>query len=307
MGYIIENNNFSHDTLVARSARLHIISENIEGFAAELSLEASLLDWARAAFGVWEAKFIQNTAKSAAKAMAYDLSRKAFGKLRKRYVELKWLLKSRYETDDIILKSYGVDGSTPLKRSELTGKVLAFCRANEERLAAGDPKALPQELADGLNALGENAESLYDESLNEHKSAKAAAAELEALYKEDSSKIRVLYNWCVSFWGPDNPELMRLSFAYRISRSWSRTAAPANLEYQAPDKFSWEPVKEATSYQLAYSPAGKKGGKDWMEAWRGAGLAAVFAPPPGDWLFRVRSRSKSGYGNWSDAIEVKAE
>lgn len=78
--------------------------------------------------------------------------------------------------------------------------------------------------------------------------------------------------------------------------------APANLAWDVEtDTFSWDAVPDATSYQLLYK---EPSDTEWLEAYAGTDVSAVFDPGHGQWEFRVRARNSAGYGNFCVAITI---
>ena len=78
---------------------------------------------------------------------------------------------------------------------------------------------------------------------------------------------------------------------------------PVNLAYRPGDfVISWNPVENATSYELEYSPDGEK----WSEAYGGAdNMVHYFPPQGGTAFFRCRARNANGYGDFSEVLKTE--
>ena len=77
---------------------------------------------------------------------------------------------------------------------------------------------------------------------------------------------------------------------------------PVNLAYRPGDfVISWNPVENATSYELEYSPDGAA----WVVAYSGSDDAVQYIPAVEGWAyFRCRARNSNGYGEFSEVLKA---
>ena len=99
MYYVLNNNHFSIDSYSLRGLRFSFLSNSINNYAAELSLEAAMLDWAVNASRIWDQYYIKQNNTLGKKSVAYQISQNADAALFDKYTSLKTLLISRYSED----------------------------------------------------------------------------------------------------------------------------------------------------------------------------------------------------------------
>ena len=304
MGFIIENNGFANDSRGVRGTRLSFISGNIDTYSAELEIEAALLAWAQGASAPYDAAIIDQTDEIGEKDEAYQTSQEADSAMYDRYVQLRELLKSRYGDDDDALHQYGISGPIPAGQKERFYKAQELIKENEERLAAGDPKALPAGMVLTLTTLTNDVEAKYKATGVERIEAKQATDTLNALFDADSIQLRVLYNWCVAYWGNKDPRLIALGFVQAKSHGGGQPDAPLNFYYDnITSEFIWDAVATATSYQCAMQDASVPGA-DWNEIYNGPEPRFPWPSVEGHWNVKVRARNANGFGDWSNEISI---
>ena len=135
MAYIINNNYFSIDTYSLRGLRFDMLSGNISKYAAELSLEAAMLDWGVNASGIWDEQYITHSRDLGKRGSAYGRSQDADAGLYDKYTDLKALLVSRYSEEPEQLRIFGVEGNMPHKRDQKVSKAFDLIRGNAMRAA----------------------------------------------------------------------------------------------------------------------------------------------------------------------------
>jgi hypothetical protein len=119
MAYLIEDNAFSNDTYGQRATRLYYLSNSIDTYEAELSLEPTLLAWAQGAVAEFDAAQVAQSAEIGEMDEAYQTSQEADEALAERYQILKDLLIARYGALDDKLQVYGINSRTPRTHNEL--------------------------------------------------------------------------------------------------------------------------------------------------------------------------------------------
>ncbi len=329
MAYIIANNLFTRDIRGDRGVRLSFIAGNIDSVAAELKIEAALLDWGRGASAIYDAAIINQTNKIGEKETAFQASQTADAAMLVRYMQLRKLLKPRYGGDKLTLREFGIAGPIPKSNRQKYYKATELIEKNAERLAAGDPKALPAAMVQSLVSLVADADSAHKAALEAGRTAKQSTDTLKALFAADSLQLRILYNWCVSYWGKQNPMLIELGFVKARTYHRGQPKAPQNLSYDnITSVFGWDAVERATSYQCEMKNANLLGadssganssganslganslganllGAEWNEIYEGAETSFIWPKVEGRWKVRVRARNVHGFGKWGDEIEI---
>lgn len=305
MGYIIGDNQFTHDSRGVRGTRLDFISGNIDTWAAELEIEASFLAWAHAASAAFDAALIHQTGFQGAKDMAFQESQEADDALYVRYIELRGLVRSLNVDDKLTLKEYGVTGKLPKARLDKYYKAQELIKKNGEQIAAGDPNALPAGMVASLAALADDMETVYKETGTASRIAKESTKTFKSLYDADTIKLRVLYNWCIAYWGKYSHNLIVLGFVEAKHRHGGQPGAPKNLAYDSiASVFSWDDLESETSYQCAMKNANQKAA-EWDEIYDGTATSFKWQSVVGSWKVKVRARNKHGFGKWGDEIEVE--
>ncbi len=308
MAFIIANNLFTRDSRGTRGTRLSFISGNIDMHAAELEIEAALLAWAQGASAAYDDALVAQTNKIGEKGTAFQASQDADAAMLERYVQLRKLLKSRYGDDKLTLKEFGIAGTVPQNNQQRYYKAIELIEKNAERLAAGDPRALPAGMVASLVPLADNVETEYKLALEAGRIANDTTKALNDLFDADSVQLRILYNWCVSYWGKRNPLLIDLGFVQAKAHHRGQPKPPENLSYDDLNSvFSWDAVERATSYQCEMqtdSSGANSLGTKWNEIYEGSETSFIWQKAEGRWDVRVRARNAHGFGKWGDEIEV---
>ncbi len=291
MSFIIDDNKIIHDSYSVRGLRFDLLSNNINQYASELDIEASVLSWAENASAVWDEAYSRQTFSIGAKAVAYDESQKSDAALFDKYKSLKKLLLSRYGGGSDVLRVYGADGVFPRKRDYRVLKAFEFADANDVRLAMADPKALPQAMTDELRSLAEKAVGDYENAREKLVESKEYTVSLKALYAGDGSRLSALHSWILAVWGKYDLRLIELGFARSKKHVGDKLPAPGGFSYDADRKlFTWADVDGATSYRVE-----KREGKVWSRIYFGR-AASAFYEASGPSEFRVQARNARGYG-----------
>ena len=315
MSFIINDNLFSKDSYSLRTARLFLLSRHIEEYAAELQLEAAMLEWAVDSHSEWIEKDSHQTAIQGERDEAFQTSQEADKELHAKLVGIKKLLIGRYNHDEEILGIYGIRGRMPSEHRAKVALAYAIVSGHEDSKAGGDPKVLPDSMIAALKSDADTADNAYKDAMKKSGEAKEFSKTLRELFDADSARLHSLHTWMKIYWGRFASQYSVLGFVPGRKRRAGYPRPPIGLAYDIPTKtFSWDETHLATSYQLAYAkyvaPPPDNGKKkripkpDWEEAYEGADTSVVFDPGEGDWQFKVRARNKHGFGKWSEVITL---
>jgi len=309
MSYIIPGNSVYEDIQAVRTARLQFIKAFIDVHAPALELPAMLLSWAQNASDNWYAALIKSDAEWAEKEGAFLAIGIAGAPARERTNIIKELLRSRYVDRPDLLERYNIDQTTPRSRKGLMRMADDVYEMHARLVAEGDPLVLPDAMIDGLKSLIDAVKAAETAAQDEFEDAKSATRELQAIFRTDSKKLALLYDWAVAMWGAEDPRMIEIGFVQRYPQSGGGggevPAAPEDFGYLWLDpvlQFGWHAVDGATSYQIAFS---EDGGVVWEELYSGADTDFEYEPPVGLRQYRVRARNADGYGEWSDIIEYE--
>ena len=303
MAYLIENNAFTNDVYGIRATRLYFLSNSIDDYQAELSVEAGILSWAQNAADEFDLAQVKQTAELGEKNEAFQTSQESDILLAERYQILKELLQARYENDNDKLQIYGIMGPTPRSHHEVIDTAEAVIEGHNRLEAESDPNVLPTAMIDNLQTLIDDAKDTYYSTGIERLEAEQSTDEIISLYNNDSKKLRVIYNWAVAFWGKYDPRLIALGFVPATRRTGGGTTPGIPELGYSTSGFSWDEVEGATSYQLVYQALGDS---EWIELYSGAMPVSpiAFEPGEGDWVAKLRARNTNGYGDWSEELSV---
>ncbi len=315
MSFIINDNLFSKDSYSLRTARLFLLSNHIEEYAAELQLEAAMLEWAVDAYSKWSEKDLPQTVLQGARDEAFQTSPEAAKELQTKLVGIKKLLIGRYDGDEEILGIYGIRGRMPSEHRAKVALAYAIVSGHEDRKAEGDPKVLPDSMIAGLKTAADTADTAYKNAMKQSGEAKEYSKALRELFNADSAKLHSLHTWMKIYWGRFASQYYALGFVPGHKRRAGYPKPPTGLACDIATKtFSWDETHLATSYQLAYAkyvaPPPDTGKRkripkpDWEEAYEGADNFCVFDPGDGDWQFKLRARNKHGFGKWSETLVI---
>ena len=215
---IYSDNYFTNDSYAIRSARLEILKNYIEYWAASLSIPRTLVNWGLHAADKW--KNVLSIAKSKKKNSGnfYTELRDADEKTFKYYLRCKRLMLSTFSDDKKRLHFLGVDEKFPRNRPDKIKIVEKLLRASQ-KLLQQDEEIIPKEFISKL-------ENFYDDSMSIFQKIEQAKSEKSesnnsiqmGLFKEDSRKLRSLFSWALMTWEQDEPYLVQLGFAVKTRK-----------------------------------------------------------------------------------------
>ncbi len=305
----IRNNNFSQDDYSQRVRRLASIHSNIDEFAAELGLSAHLLHWAQNAEAEFkgfesEAWNKRNDSKS-----AFSDFRRKQNETKALYQRAKDILRAMIapqDNADEIIRAYSIDGKTPITREGIETAVDDLAAQHEIYKSEGAEWVLPDHVVDSLRTLRAEMRELHTIARTKREKAKIAREAYHKRFREDTHKLKLVYELGVLAWGVDGTEFIVLGMLPK-SMIWTkkRPPSPSNLRYNSTSReLRWDRIDGADSYELNYRESGKGG--HWTVIYEGAetrfALAEGFA---GDVEFRVRAIAEGKESHWSGALGVE--
>lgn len=172
--------------------------------------------------------------------------------------------------------------------------------------AAGSVAQLTQE---GVTAVYltdfDDAIEAYESAINEvndRKVARDTGTEAKILKGNELYALVVKYcDYGKLAWDGVSPAKYNDYIIYSSSSPGSLTA-PENLVYNASiPQISWDPVSNATSYEVVVKPTGPT--EDWTVAYSGIDNVLYHADPPGNWSVKIRARNANGFGDWSEVLD----
>ena len=303
----IINNLFSKDDAGDRQIRLLFLTGSIDDIAVELGITGDLLIWAQNCEGKWEEAQSEARMGDIAKMRAFSGFRYKQIDCKKLYQKAKKYLKAiiaEHDNAAEIMRAYSIDGRTPLSREGLETAVDDLARQHESYVAAGDPWVLPGLLVDEIVTLRTEMSELHTVARAMLLSAKVAREAMKARFREDTKRLRLVYEMGVLVWGVDSRNFIGIGFLPK-SMVWTkkRPPSPENFRYDADTRtFRWDFIDGAESYEAQYREAKTSG--HWTTFYEGAENSC---PPPeglsGTFDFRVRAIAKGKEGHWSGSIE----
>jgi len=300
------NNAFSDDNDENRLERLLLISENIDTYAAELSIAGDLLSWAQDAGETWETAVAQAVVQDGEMDMAYEDLHKAVSEAYDYYVMARDYLTAliwQVEKPNDMLHTYGFEGKSPRTGKGLVIAISAWKERHDHMVANSLEPVVSDAIMDQLLAhettlkqLGYTTEKETDESSDAYKLKFDTFA-------TDSAQLSVLFTLSKLIWGHDNSNLRLLGFV-PSSEVWTENKPPHPKNFVYDDVaglFNWDAVEGVDSYEVDFRLTGASG--DWTQLYKGAATSTADRPPdPGEYDFRIRSWHEDDSGAWSGVI-----
>ncbi len=308
---LILDNGFTHDTYNRRSDRLSLLSNNIETHSVELGLSETLLSWGTSAYDLWTTKRVSAGVEKGERDVAFEAYQKAFNEARSLVINIKEVLLALIEDTEEgkeIIDEYGIGGLTPRNRAGLKQLIDQIIETSNRLREAGDLRVLPEALATKLADAGVDFEDQWHKAQKEKQESAEAYDALEAVYNEDSQKLRLVYQMAKLIWGAYSPMLALLGFApLTQKRGGGQPDAPIglNVEWNDPElTIYWNEASKVSSYQLVYS----EGNDIWEELYSGDSASFTYKAPAGKRFYRLRARNARGFSEWSEVLEfIKPE
>jgi len=304
----IINNLFSKDDTFDRMERLHSLQGSIDDIAAELGVTGNLLAWAQNCEDQWKEARSEARTKEIAKERAFSEFRYKQIDCKKLYQKAKNILKAMIAEHDNtaeIMHAYSINGTTPRTREGLESAVDDLSRQHEIYKAAGDPWVLPDHIVDEIRALRTEMSVLHTTACTLLLKAKVAREAMKARFREDTKRLRLIYEMGVLVWGVDSSNFIGRGFLPK-SMVWTkkRPPSPENFRFDESAKtFRWSFIDGADSYEAHYRAAGEGG--HWTAFYEGAENSC---PPPegltGSFDFRVRAIANGKEGHWSGSASA---
>ncbi len=303
----ITNNSFSKDDPGLRDLRLTLLENSINDYAVELDVTGDLLVWAQNCGDGWDDAQKEARRAENAKGLAFEEFKHKQIDCKKRYQKTKNFLKAIIAPHDNaaeIMRAYSIDGKTPLSREGLECAVDDLARQHETYKAAGDPWILPDHMVDALRTLRAEMSDLHTTACTMRERAKVAREAMKARFRDDTHRLKMVYELSVMAWGVQGGHFLRLGML-RKSMIWTkkRPPSPENFRYDSNARtFQWDLIDGADSYEAHYRESDKSG--HWTAFYEGE---ANSCPQPegllGAFDFRVRAIAKGKEGHWSGSIE----
>jgi len=305
----IRNNNFAQDDYEGRLERLISFCAHITDFSAELGLTGDLLLWAQ------NARTELEDIRGEAQTKKFD-SHMAFSDFRSKQEETKALYQrakdilramiAAQDNADEIIRAYSIDGKTPITREGIETAVDDLAAQHEIYKSEGAEWVLPDHVVDSLRTLRAEMRELHTIARTKREKAKIAREAYHKRFRENTHKLKLIYELGVLAWGVDGNNFMVLGMLPK-SMIWTkkRPPSPSNLRYNGTSReLRWDRIDGADSYELNYRESGKGG--HWTVIYEGAetrfALAEGFA---GDVEFRVRAIAEGKESHWSGALGVE--
>ena len=307
-GMAIRNNNFSQDDLALRISRLGSIHNNIDEFAVELGLPDDLLHWAQNAEADFKAFESEAWQKRLESKRAFSAFRDKQDEARALYQKAKDILRAMiapHGNADEIARAYSIDGRTPITREGIETALDDLAGQHDAYKAEGAEWVLPDHVVDSLRTLRSEMRELHTIARNKREKAKIAREAYNKRFREDTQRLRLVYEMGVLAWGVQGNAFMVLGMLPK-SMIWTkkRPPSPGNLRYEASTReLRWEAIDGAGVYELNYRAEGKGG--HWTGLYEGAENRFVLGEGVAGALeFRVRAIAEGKEGHWSGALGV---
>ena len=304
---VITSNNFAEDYVAYRKARLRLLSSGIDIVAADIGLTGDLLVWAQNCREQWEDISGEARIDTAQTNVEFGKYQSAFDKCKKHYQKSKNYLKAivaKHDNAAEIMRAYSIDGKTPLSREGLECAVDDLARQHEIYKTAGASWVLPDFIVAELLPLRAEMSEIHAAACTQRERAKVLRETAKIRFREDTHRLKLIYEMGVVAWGVQSPNLLRLGMLPK-SMVWTkkRPPSPENFRYDADTRtFHWDLIDGAEFYEAHYREAGESG--HWTAFYEGAQNSCP--PPEGiseKFDFRVRAIAKGKEGHWSGSIE----
>jgi hypothetical protein len=212
------DNYFTNDSYAIRTARLEILKNYIEYWAASLSIPRTLVNWGLHASDKWKNVLANAKNKQKNSGSFYQDLKDADEKTFKYYLRCKRLFISQFSDDKKKLRFLGIDEKFPRNRSEKIAVVEKMMKAIQKILDQ-NLDVIPKEFIDKLENFYQESTRIFQkiQQLKSEKSEANNPIQME-LFKEDSRKLRSLYSWALMTWEQDEPYLVQLGFAVKTRK-----------------------------------------------------------------------------------------
>jgi hypothetical protein len=303
---LILDNGFTHDSYDRRSDRVSLLSVNIGTFAVELGLTETLITWGTSAYPAWSAVRVSAGVEKGERDVAFESYQNTFDETRSLLIDIKEVLLALIEDAEEgmeIIDEYGIGGPTPRNRAGVKQLIDQIKETSIRLRAAGDVRVLPEALVIRLADAGTEIIDQWHSAQKEKQESAEAYDTLEAVYNEDSQKLRLIYQMAKLTWGAYSPKLILLGFAPSTPKhGGGQPDAPIdfNKEWNDPElTLSWNDATNVSSYQLVYSEVEDV----WEELYSGDSARYTYEAPVGKRFYKVRARNANGYSDWSEVLE----
>ncbi|MFC1898032.1 hypothetical protein ACFLYJ_00510 [Candidatus Cloacimonadota bacterium] len=212
------DNYFTNDSYAIRTARLDILKNYIEYWAASLSIPRSLVNWGLHASEKWKNVLAIAKNKKKNSGNFYNELRDADEKTFKYFLKCKRLLISTFAEDKNKLHTLGIDEKFPRNRSDKI-KVIDKLLKNYQRFLTQNEEIIPREFIERLTNYFNESVKIFNniQQIKSEKSEANNSIQME-LFKEDSRKLRSLHSWALMTWEQDEPYLVQLGFAVKTRK-----------------------------------------------------------------------------------------
>jgi len=303
---LILDNGFTHDTYNRRSDRLSLMSNNIETQSVGLGLPETLLSWGTSAYPGWSAARVSAGVEKGERDVAFEIYQNTFDETRSLVIDIKEVLLALIgdtEEGKEIIDEYGIGGATPRNRAGVKQLIDQIIETSIRLRVAGDVRVLPEVLTTKLADAGTAIVDQWHMAQKEKQESAEAYDALEAVYNEDSQKLRLVYQMSKLIWGTYSPKLILLGFAPSTPKhGGGQPDVPIgfNIEWNDPElTLYWNDAANVSSYQLVYS----EGNDIWEELYNGDSASYYYEAPTGKRFYKVRARNARGYSEWSEVLE----
>ena len=302
------NNNFSQDDPTSRMGRLDFLQNRIDAVAVELGVAGDLLLWAQTSYDQWEEIYLNADIMKAKTGVAFGAFADKMAECIGFYQKLKNLLKSvvkGYDNAGEIIRAYSIDGNTPRTREGIESAVDDLLQQHEIYKAAGDAWIIPDHFIDELRGLRIQMGELHSAARTQRERAKVARDAAAARFREDTLRMKLIYDLGVLAWGVQGTGFITLGMLPK-SMVWTKHVPPSpeNFVFDAGSRvFAWDPIDGADKYEVDYRKATQSG--HWTAFYEGE-ESSCGAPDVliGAYDFRVRAIAGAREGHWSAAVAV---
>ncbi|MCK5844814.1 MAG: hypothetical protein KAG97_08915, partial [Victivallales bacterium] len=218
----IKGNDFSHDTDDVRQARLALLSENIDTYAADLGLVAPnpTLTWAQGAFDV----FVDYRATAAREDGDIDEAtqeyRLKYDAAHNYYVRAKALLKAvleSFQDNDEAAEKYGTMRDTPRNVDALYTKIVQWKDQHDIYMAELDPRVIADSVVTEMMTQGADFYAGWKFAITQKREAADAYNIKQAEFLLGSKYLKLIYQMAVMVWGDEDPRLLELGMVPKSS------------------------------------------------------------------------------------------
>lgn len=300
MDVILEDNSFTMDTREARLTRLKKFRDNIEKYAAEISLDSEILDWGIQAFTQFNRLLAIQSQCYQEKNKSFLESSKTEKEFYNRYIAIKELLISKQNMNIKIVDLFKLDGAFPSNKLERIEKASELYKLAKENRSVIEGLKIPYILFENLEMLIKSAKDSYLKALKIKEETLSATSRLNRVFDKDSEILRQIFNWVVAFWGKKDPRLNEIGFTQpkSISRNDETPAQITNLKI-VESKIVWAHLNTNVTYQLAWK--GVDDTIDFKELYSGKSNRTDFFRLG---KYKVRAKNDYGFGPWSQLLDT---